>query len=105
MSYFHEYNSTDANVCNNCEHFEMSGDRYHCKSSGDYSSKMKKLDETTMECPELDVRAKAGLDSKKKGGGIGSKIADATVGKAKRELKAAAMRDVKTIGQNLGKLI
>ena len=104
MSYFHEYMPTDANVCNNCKHFEVRDDfgtKYHCKSSGNTSTEMKKLSETTMKCPELEVRAESGLDSKSSGSGIMGKLAD----KAKSEAKAAVMRDVKTIGRNLGKMI
>ena len=104
MAYFHEDLPTDANACNGCQHFQTDGKKHRCKSGGFTSQSIKKKD-TTMNCPELEVRAEAGLDKKKKGGGLGGMIKDATIGKAKREVKAAALRDVKSIKRNLGKMI
>jgi len=104
MSYFHEWTDTDASVCNNCEHFEIKDDfgtKFHCKSSGNTSTKMIKLSKTSSACSELDVREKAGLDKKSTKKGLVGKLAD----KAKKEAKAAVMRDVNTMGKNLKKML
>jgi len=103
LTYFAAWENVDIRACNNCQHLAhgKKGYKYFCKSKGNGSNDMDERENTSMECSEWGINGSVNAEvaAKSKGKGIVGKLAE----KAKGEVKKAVLRDLHTIGRNIGK--
>jgi len=105
FSYFYVWENVDSEACDKCQYFELNKKnfKYYCNSKGQGFDRKEKMRDTSMECSEWNVNKTVDEEvaEKSKGKGFVEKMA----AKAGGELKKAALKDLNTMGRNLGKLI